>query len=163
MDVLPDEMFAETDDLPVEDWSAHRGRSPEPLPPPADLDRTDKAAAVSWLTERKRRLDEAVGVVPMLAFFDRVSVLGDGFDWMAHEHTIGGTVCGRVRLIGVRLTPRQEIHRAFRDIALRWHGSDLGAAWSPLTSLREYQDAVNRLGLGTSTRAATRWTIPGKR
>ena len=57
------------------------------------------------MAERKRRFDETADVVPMLAFFDRVSVLDDGLDWMALEHTIGGTVSGRVRLVRVRLMP----------------------------------------------------------
>lgn len=78
------------------------------------------------------------------------------------ELAIGGTVSGRMRLVGVWLALWPDIHQAFKDIALRWPGADVGAAWLPLSVLREYQDPVNRLGLDCD-RGKTMVTPPERR
>lgn len=146
---LPGPLFTHTDDLPVDGWPAHRDRLPEPLPLPPDLEKDDHDGAMAWLRENADRFNAAFDVVLMLAFLEHIPVLSShaGTTWMALEHKVAGTMCGIVRLVGVRLTPRPEARAAFKAIARHWYGSDLCSGRPLLSQLREYQDAVQRVGV----------------
>jgi len=55
LDALPEDLFVDTDDLPVEKWPAHRTRRPILLPPTDELDKADQAAIIAWLIWQRDR------------------------------------------------------------------------------------------------------------